>query len=119
MSPSPPYVQEIQQALGTGWEALLAQQYVIAGQQIIAGVVFAVLAFAAFRIAQSPQREWAEAKDTDDITGPVLACLGFYAGALLLGLPALGLLLDGFGHLLNPAGYAVQGIIDGLGGHAS
>jgi hypothetical protein len=111
----PAIVEQVQRALGPAWQALLAQQGVIAAQQLIFAVVLFVLAGVCARLAEVPRREWMSEEGDSDEDAPLWA-IGLYVCALLAFLPALALVLDGFGHLLNPSGYAVRGIIDGLGG---
>lgn len=114
---SPDTVQQVQQALGPAWQALLTQQGVIAAQQLIFAVVLFVLAAACARIAEGPRREWMGDDDRDG--DAAIWTVVLYACAVVAFLPAVALALDGFGHLVNPSGYAVQGIIDGLGHHVS
>lgn len=119
MPPSPPYVEQIREALGAGWQALLVQQSVIAVQQIVFAIVLLVLAAAAVKVAQAPLKAWAEGGDADDLFLPVISVVVLFALALIAFLVGLGLVMDAIGHVVNPTGYAVQGIIDALGSHGS
>ena len=101
-----PSLQQIQQVLGPAWTALLHQQYLIGGQQLAMGLVLLVLAFILVRASHA----------IEDGEEAIVWKGLLWAGAVVCLLPACGFVLDGFGHFLNPDGYAVQGVIDGLGG---
>lgn len=119
MSPSPPYVEQIREALGAGWQALLVQQTVIGVQQIVFALVLLVLAAAAVKLAQAPLKAWTGGGNEDDLFLPVISVVVLFVLALCAFLLGLGLVMDAIGHLVNPTGYAVQGIIDALGSHGS
>lgn len=113
MPGSPSTIEQIQQALGPAWQALLTQQYVIGAQQLAAAAVFVLFALA---LRRAGRWAWARREGSEDSYGEYAIVAG---GSWVLGgivaLFGLGFALDGLGHLVNPAGYAVQGIVDGLG----
>lgn len=101
-------IAALKEALGPAWDAYVRQQYIIGGEQIAVGVMLAVavgasLPFCRYMIGRFKEDESCEGSLAIGVSGFILEVIAL--------VPAVSLLSDGIGHLVNPAGYIIQGIV--------
>jgi hypothetical protein len=120
---TPAQIQQVLDSLGkvggAGWALVVRQQYVIAIQELVACLVLALFAAAALRIALRVRaRMRAEHIDMDLYDNPGLTFAVGVGWVVAIGccIAIPFMVSDAIGHLINPGGYAIYGLVPGNNG---